>query len=284
MVYVTLYDADGEKLSKDIYYTFDDGKEGGPCTGGISIYGLSLGEHTLKYYFKGDTEYEASNNQTTINIISNPVPPINPTATVLVGEDLTTNKSTVDFTVTLKTVDGDVLGNESVLYILYNDEYHPVTTDSNGVATVTLNNLTVGTYSIRYVYFGNNLYASSNGVSTINVVNNSKADSNLKTSYEDNVLSFNLTSEGQPLSNQNISVNINGTLITLSTDKNGLTSIDLNNYTAGNYTVSYNYLGNEKVNGLNGSLNLTVTTSNITDVSTVLSVNNLTIVEIFKIL
>lgn len=108
------------------------------------------------------------------------------------------------------------------------------------------------------------------------MVNNSKADSNLKTSYEDNVLSFNLTSEGQPLSNQNISVNINGTLITLSTDKNGLTSIDLNNYTAGNYTVSYNYLGNEKVNGLNGSLNLTVTTSNITDVSTVLSVNNLT--------
>ena len=245
---------------------------------------VNISSSVNNFFTAGNTagEYNISatvDNETlskNITIKENPIPPVSPTVTVLTGEDLTTSNSTVTFSVTLKTVDGDVLGNESVLYILYNDEYHPVSTDSNGVATVTLNNLTIGSYNIRYVYFGNSLYASCDGVSTINIVNNTKADSKIKTGYEGNVLSFNLTSEGQALSGQNITVNINGTNVTLVTDNDGLASLNLSDYAAGNYSVNYNYPGNEKVNGVNGTLNITVTGTNVTDVSTVLSLNNLT--------
>ena len=155
--------------------------------------GLSVDTYTLSFNFTGDVNYTGSFNSTQINIISNPVPPVSPIGTVLIGEDLTTNNTSINFTVTLKTVDGTVLSDENILYILY-DEYYPVTTDKDGFATVTLDNLSVGVYSIRYVYNGNSLYASSNGESVISIVNNTKADSNLKTYYVDNVLSFNETS------------------------------------------------------------------------------------------
>ncbi|WP_413861999.1 hypothetical protein [Methanobrevibacter sp. UBA417] len=264
---VFLYDVYKTKLltGKTIYYNIN-GVNGFTNDGIISIpNGLPGGRvYTLTYTFRGDDNYIKSSNSSLIFIQK---------ITHFEGFNLSTINSSVNYTVCLKTLDGNVLSNESLLFV-FNNTYYPVVTNVNGVACLSLNNLSLGSYNVDYVYFGNNLYTSSNGFSNINVVDKLKTDSNIILTYDvkGKVLNFNLTSNNIPINEANITVLINGTNYTLITDKDGLASIDLSNYSLGTYNLSYYYPGNKDINKCNGSCNISVTNP----IDSVLTLNNYT--------
>ncbi|WP_413827192.1 Ig-like domain-containing protein, partial [Methanobrevibacter sp. UBA313] len=264
---VFVYDVYKTKLltGKTVYYNIN-GVNGFTNNGIIPIpEGLPGGRvYTLSYTFRGDDNYIKSSNSSLIFIQK---------ITYIDGFNLSTVNSSVNYTVCLKTLDGNVLSNESLLFV-FNNTYYPVVTNVNDVACLSLNNLSLGSYNVDYVYFGNNLYTSSNGSSSINIVDKLKTDSNIILTYDvkGKVLKFNLTSNNIPINEANITVLINGTNYTLITDKDGLASIDLSNYSLGTYNISYYYPGNKDINKCNGSCNISVTNP----IDSVLTLNNYT--------
>ena len=264
---VFVYDVYKTKLltGKTVYYNIN-GVNGFTNNGIIPIpEGLPGGRvYTLTYTFRGDDNYIKSSNSSLIFIQK---------ITYIDGFNLSTVNSSVNYTVCLKTLDGNVLSNESLLFV-FNNTYYPVVTNVNDVACLSLNNLSLGSYNVDYVYFGNNLYTSSNGSSSINIVDKLKTDSNIILTYDvkGKVLKFNLTSNNIPINEANITVLINGTNYTLITDKDGLASIDLSNYSLGTYNISYYYPGNKDINKCNGSCNISVTNP----IDSVLTLNNYT--------
>jgi predicted outer membrane repeat protein len=290
-VTVNLFDKNGGVLTgKLINYTINN-KNYSTNNGVIIIPdGLNLGTYTLSFNFTGDENYTSSSNSTQINIINNPVPPVSPIVTVISGEDIVTNQSSVNFTVSLKTVDGDVLSGENVLFIYYNGEYHPVNTDKNGIASVTLTGLSLGSYNIRYVYNGNNLYAGSSGSNTIlvtNFIETKLSISNYTNFYgvKGNLTGRLIDINGNPLVNQSITLNLTrlsdnlSKVYNVSTDSNGDYYLEINLNT-GEYSVSAFYnnktIGNITYNS-SGPVNANIKIYNQTsEMGTNLTVNDYT--------
>ena len=65
-----------------------------------------------------------------------------------------------------------------------------------------------------------------------------------------NILEFELKNNKIPLANQVINGDINGISFTLTTNVNGKAYMTLTNYATGRYTVTYSYLGTDKVSGV----------------------------------
>ena len=148
-----------------------------------------------------------------------------------------------DYTVTLMGENNKTV-NSAVVHFRYDNRVVDVVTDENGKATININNISVGTYSIEYWYDGDiNYYpsASSNKLIVANSTVILIAD-DLDMVYKDGSrFKVTLTDlDDKPLANRTITFNINGKNYNRTTNDDGIASIAIN-LNPGTYTIDYSH-------------------------------------------
>lgn len=122
---------------------------------------LKDGKYPILCTFAGTSSYKASSLSLNLTVSGKPTVLKETSATVMKGNS---------FSVTLKDNSGNVLANQKVGIKINNKVYY-VTTNSNGVASLTIN-LNVNKYPIVCTYDGSNSYKSSKLSLNLSVVKN----------------------------------------------------------------------------------------------------------------
>ena len=159
----TLTDGDGNPVSgakigfayDDVTYILTDekGQANYTCSN------LDEGIHTVKVAYYGNDTYQASNKVAAKIIIGK-------IATKLTVTNLTTTYNSGKYiTATLTDTSGNPVSGVNVAFAYKNMTY--VSTDSSGKAKYYINNLAVGTYSIKVAFYGNDIYNASDKVTSI---------------------------------------------------------------------------------------------------------------------
>lgn len=147
--------------------------------------------------------------------------------------------------------------NESV-QVKVNSKYYDVKSN-NGIATLTLNDLDAGNYTVESSI--NSLYYESTpakGKFSVDTIKTNLIADNLIMYYHDNSRFYvTLKDKNKGLSNQNISITLNGVVMSRTTDKSGSASIGVN-LDSGVYPVLIEYKGNSIYSNSSISRNITV--------------------------
>ncbi|WP_409199629.1 beta strand repeat-containing protein [Methanobrevibacter sp. DSM 116169] len=190
---------------------------------------LSFGRYVVSAQYLGDNNYNSAINTTVF--------------TVAVSE-ITMNLSTQDVfknenaTINVSFSKDDVTGNVSIIVngIVYNVAIN------NGIASLILPKLNIGTYYVNAIFYGDNKYSftMSNAHFDVNEV---KKDiilsvNNLTKYYKgmDKLIAYLTDDEGNPLVGMNVTFIINGKNYTRDTNASGYASMNIN-LDPGNYDV-----------------------------------------------
>ncbi|WP_409200070.1 right-handed parallel beta-helix repeat-containing protein [Methanobrevibacter sp. DSM 116169] len=218
---------------------------------GVSSLRINLGPGTyiIETRFEGNGDYDPSTkiNTIIINDIST-----NKLGTVLVGMDLIKNYDEEGaYIVNLKNINGNPLSNQNIYFTINGVEYLRES-DSNGVAKLNIR-LNPGTYSIKAEFRENNHYLYSSVLNNVivNIPTNKgiitllNCDDLSQTYGENKDYIVYLTDiEGNPLSNQNIKITINGAEYIRQTDLDGIGKLRIR-LGPGTYSISSVYEGND---------------------------------------
>ncbi|MBR0272320.1 MAG: Ig-like domain repeat protein [Methanobrevibacter sp.] len=156
-------------------------------------------------------------------------------------------KSDKKFNITLTDSNDDVLVNETVVFEISGVNYTRYT-DENGIASLAIN-LSPGTYNITTYYNGS--ISKTNAVSVLSTIEGKDLVKYFRnaTQYEATVYD----SQGELLTNQNFTFNINGVFYTRTSNENGVVRLNIN-LSPGEYIITV--LNN--VTGQKSSNNITV--------------------------
>ena len=106
----------------------------------------------------------------------------------------------------------------------------------NSKATLTLTNLTSGSYTVKATYNGAANYAKSSGNINFEIAEINIKTQNLTLNYgETKDLTATLTQGSFKIANENVKISINGVDYTKTTDKNGKITLAINNLDSGTY-------------------------------------------------
>ena len=150
-------------------------------------------------------------------------------------------KGSQNLTITVVDSEGKVLAGET-LKVSIGDNNYTVVTNGSGVATLALD-MAVGKYSVEVALNTTKASANVNIKSTV-PVENKTADYNVNDGF---VAEF-IDSEGNPIANTKVVLNVNGKNITKTTNVNGAVKLSRSQIgsKAGNYTITaYNPATNE---------------------------------------
>ena len=235
---VTLVDINGNPIgSQVVSFTYNSKvvkattDNDGKAT--ISISDIDYGDYSIHCSFDGDVGYNSSSLDSYIHIINS--------TTILNGEDLnTTYGKGSKFNVTLLDLKNQPLVNKTITFVINSVEYNR-TTDSNGVASITIN-LIPGSYVISYYYStegsldyneGSNNIIVAKQTATINaedLVMNPNDGSAFKITISD--------VNGNLINGIEVLFNISGVVYSRFTDESGVAKLNIN-LGVGYYTISY---------------------------------------------
>lgn len=148
-----------------------------------------------------------------------------------------------DYTVTLMGLNNKSVRSATV-YFSYAGRNVTALTNENGEATITISNISIGTYSIEYGFLGDINYYPCKSNSTFIVANSTVILSaeDLDMVYKDGS-SFNVTLtdlDSNPLANETITFNLNGVDYNRTTDANGTARIKINLF-PNSYKITYTH-------------------------------------------
>ena len=252
----------------------------------ITLSNLTAGVYTISYGFAGSGRYQPSYSSNIITVTQS----TNILNTTIIGNNITINENNItDYIITLHDENNNPLSGKTIQINLNNQNYTKIT-DSNGEASIILENLLIGIYNITYNFTGDSNYKKSSGISTINVTpyNPPKTTSingkDLNITNKDNA-TFTIrliTIDGKPIPNVTININFNNALITKNTNNNGEANISLNNLNPGKYPIIYSFNGTEEY--LPSFNHNTITVNEyINNISTIITGSDITITESDKI-
>ena len=214
-----------------------------------SVSGLLSGKVNVIAKYLGDDIYEPATNKTTF--VVNKVTKYNMNAKadeITEGEDLT-----VDV-----TLPKDATGNVKLMFegSIYNNK------TANGVAKFIIKDLVSGEYSYSAIYEGDSKYATKTYDSKVIVLKHAvpviTAPEVIK--YYGGSEKFNIyltDTYNKTLSNEKVSINVNGKTYTATTNKNGLASIAID-LISGSYKVTVKYNGGLYYNSTSITSKITV--------------------------
>ena len=211
----------------------------------MTLTNYATGRYTVTYSYAGNDKYNGDNGVDYISITNS-----SGKSTTELDMDFDDDTNILEFE--LKS--NDLALANQVINVGINGTSFTVTTDINGKAYMTLSNYTPGYYTVTYSYPGTDKVNGVNRTELIIITNSAgKNSTELDMDFDDdiNILEFDLSINDYPLANQVINVGINGTSFTVTTNVNGKAYMTLSNYTPGQYTVNYSYLGTDKVSGIN---------------------------------
>ena len=155
-------------------------------------------------------------------------------------------RSATYFEVTLKDKFGNALSKQNISLTVNGKTFYSLT-NSNGVASIKTNTLSVGTYTASINYAGNSNYSAYSLSKKVNVLS-SISGSDL-TTYYGVFPKFKATfwKGNSVLANTKVTFKVNGKTYTMTTDKNGVASIPIK-LGVGKYVMTaINPYSNEKI-------------------------------------
>ena len=171
--------------------------------------------------------------------------------------------------VTLIDAYGEALVNESVTLSVDGGNYTE-TTDDEGIASFAID-LAVGNYTAEVNYLGNTEQDPATANVNIVVLYNSTtiieaADVEM---YYGDVGELNVTltnAYGDALVNESVTLSVNGTNYTETTDDEGIASFEITDLELGNYTAEIYYLGSDEQDPASTKANITVLFNTATNI------------------
>ena len=196
---------------------------------------LLPGKYTAKIQFNEDNIYISSVITADITV--------NKVSTSLTSNDLSfTYGDAADLFIALKDSKGNALKGKDIAINL-NSTTHTITTDDKGQATLPIN-LLPGKYTAKILFKEDEIYlsSSSNANIVINKAATSLASKDMTFTYGD-IAYLPITlkdNENNALKGKEITINLNGTTHTVTTDNNGQATLPIN-LLPGKYTAKIQY-------------------------------------------
>ncbi|MDL2271291.1 hypothetical protein LJC03_05765 [Methanobrevibacter sp. OttesenSCG-928-I08] len=215
------------KLNNNVYYATTNNN-------GVAsfILGLDIGKYEITYGYSGNSGYSSVEGKSNIDII-------NSTTSIEANDLNMTYNDGSSFNVILSDVNGSLLANKNVSFILNGQTYNKLT-DENGIATITIN-LYPGTYTITYSYSteGKTDYNKGSNIITVSKIKLELTGNDLVMwPGDDSSVYVKLTQKGSPVANQEIIFTVNGKEYTRVTNASGIASIKIN-LGVGFYEITY---------------------------------------------
>lgn len=222
-------------------------------TVGLKINSGAGSVYKFAYRFAGDGNYGPSSGS--LNLRTK-------LATSLTGSSSTVIKGN-PYKVTLKDSAGKALANESIVFNLSGKNYTK-TTNSNGIASLTINSPANDTYDLSYEYAGNSKYNKSLGASVVTV----KLSSTIKNSgsIAINNSSYTVTlldSDSNPIANKVIRFTLDNKTYKNTTNSKGVARLFIVENTLKSTKLTYNFDGDSVYAASSGSINLSVVSDKV---------------------
>lgn len=264
---VTLKDINGNLLSnKTVKFTFNS-KTYSRTTNtkgqaSLKISGSYGKTYKLAYKFAGDSKYGPSSGSVNLKVKK---------ATTVTGSGSSIIKGNA-YKVTLKDSSGTLLSNKTITFTLSGKAYKK-TTNSKGVASLTINAAGCKSYSFSYSYGGSSYYApSSSGTFKLTVKDSTKitnsGSSIMNGTYYKLVLK---DSSSKPVSNKTIVIGFNGKTYDKVTDGNGAVGLKIEVSTPKTYKMTYKFAGDSDYGPSSGSVNINVKSYTVFTIAQIIS-------------
>ena len=215
---------------------------------GIAKFSINLataGNYTAKYIFDKNGGYLASSTSNTITVYDGKEAVLTPSGDVVFKDSA--------FSVLVKDIDGNLVINKNVYFIINGVNYTRVT-DENGLASITIR-LDPKVYNISYTLYDTD-YKKTTGSTMVSVIT-----TNTTVISGDNIevgkgagqkFNVSLTAGGVPLVNKNVIISVNGVNYTRTTNNNGIASLTIG-LDAGTYYITYSFEGDSTLSPSSGS-------------------------------
>ena len=207
----------------------------------FTISDLDVGSYTFTVKYSGDDKYNPTSNKTSVNVKDpvkvTPVLYINAKDTILVGEDLV-----IDVTLP-EDATGDVSIGDRIVSL------------KNGIASFTISDLSVGSYTFIVKYSGNDKYNPASNKTIVEVNKIPKVTPVMYLNAKDIVVGENLTIDVTLPEDATGDVSIGIVYIPL---KNGKASFTFSDLDVGIYTYTVKYSGDDKYNPVNNMTTVSV--------------------------
>lgn len=233
-------------------------------TGGAVFFDISTltkGIHTLTIFYAGNDDLEPCTWSGTIQIGSSAIPVSTQEVTNIVGSAMTaTARIAKTLSVTLKDAAGNAIAGKKISYTV-NGVTKTVTTNSNGVAKISVNQL-AGTYYYYLCFLGDDDYKAS--MKTIKVTVNKQAvkavmPSKAYLAKATKKLTFTLqNSSGKGIAGKTISFRVNGKTYTAKTNSQGVATVAVALTKKGKFAVTAKFAGDGIYKAISKSAYLTV--------------------------
>lgn len=209
---------------------------------------LAKGLYTINFAFKGNCKYKNTNGSRTITVVSEDNYCINNSIskvsaiqgqknTILIVDNLEMfYKSGASLNVVLKDQSNNLLINQNIIFEINNKNYTK-TTNNKGIASLTIN-LLPGTYIANIYYEGCDNYMHNSAVANV-IVKTTIQSNDIVKMYLNNTqfhATF-LNPHGMPLTNTEITFNINGIFYKKMTNNDGMAELKIN-LDPGNYIIT----------------------------------------------
>ena len=252
--YVTLKDYNGKALSNKIVVLKYRGKTYKKTTNSKGVVSLKINSaigytYKLTYKYSGSIYYGSSSGSVNLKTKM---------ATTLTGSSSTIVKGNT-YKVTLKDGNGKALSKKTVTFV-FNGNTYTRTTNSKGVASLTISYQAGKTYKLSYSYAGSSYYnRSSSGNINLAV----KLSTSLKNSGNSimNNSSYVVTlkdGDGKSISGKTLTFTLDGSTIKNTTDSEGQVHLLMSESSPRTVALTYKFDGDSLYTASSGSVNLDV--------------------------
>ena len=213
------------------------------------------GKYTVTIKFPKTNQYNAVSKTNTITIKAgaNKV-------TITSSDKTYIPKSGEYFSIKLSDKDGNSLSGKKVTFSIGSKTYAKTTNDE-GIAKLAINLAKLGKYSMTTKFAGDEIYSQASKTNTVTI---KKASAKLITYNRTYVnksgqyFTAKLTDNNDnPLSGENITLNVGKGSYTKTTDENGMVKLKIN--LVKNYNITSKFAGNAQYNGITNTNTITVT-------------------------
>ena len=255
---IELVDVNGEvQAGKEISYSINGGETKTAETDADGLLTIDVTEDgVVALAFAGDDKLKAT--ETSINFAATAVK-TNPTITA--SAMTATAKVAKYYSITLKDSTGKALVGEQVTFY-FNGQTKTVKTDENGIAKLSINVATKGTYPITVSYLGNDKNNAVVAVKNIKInVQKTKAvfkKATLKVKKAKKVKFTLKDASGKAIKGKKITIKVNGKTFSAKTNAKGVATISVKVAKKGTFTATAKFAGDNTYKAITKKVKFTV--------------------------
>ncbi|MBO7443686.1 MAG: Ig-like domain repeat protein [Methanobrevibacter sp.] len=255
---IELVDVNGEvQAGKEISYSINGGETKTAETDADGLLTIDVTEDgVVALAFAGDDKLKAT--ETSINFAATAVK-TNPTITA--SAMTATAKVAKYYSINLKDSTGKALVGEQVTFY-FNGQTKTVKTDENGIAKLSINVATKGTYPITVSYLGNDKNNAVVAVKNIKInVQKTKAvfkKATLKVKKAKKVKFTLKDASGKAIKGKKITIKVNGKTFSAKTNAKGVATISVKVAKKGTFTATAKFAGDNTYKAITKKVKFTV--------------------------